>query len=139
MAIINGFIAKAQVINTYLHDCIGLYDAQNNLLLDGPQFEGRIGLVTPYLETNEICSYSLRTIIDLYPYFSYRNGTDLQKACDEFQSELLKLRVDIYNNYNEKLLSKYSQTILKFSEFDTNDFSSVTTEDGEKFYYMTEP
>jgi len=126
-------------INIHLYDCVGLYDSSNNLLVDGANLKGKSGLVSPNLNSNETCSYSLRSILDVYPFFNYRNGSDIDKSFSEFKSELMKLKVEIYDQFNVKIFSGYSDTLIRMQNFDINDFTYTTNDDGERFYYMEDP
>ncbi|MFX1256495.1 MAG: hypothetical protein ACFFAN_01445, partial [Promethearchaeota archaeon] len=128
------------LINTNIADCVGIYDAFDNLYIDGQDdLKGKAGIISPNLYENETCSYSLRSIINLYPFYNYQNGTDLEKSFEEFKSELLKIKLEIYNQYNEKILSKYSNKIFKIADLDIGDFVYATNSEGERYYYTENP
>ncbi|MFW9971768.1 MAG: hypothetical protein ACFFDF_16375, partial [Candidatus Odinarchaeota archaeon] len=127
------------LINLHISDCVGYYDTFSGLLLDGSELSSSVGLVTPNLNSNVTCDYNLRAILYTYPFFNYQNGTDMDKAIEEFKSELLKIKLEIYNQFNIKILSEYSDTLIRFQNFDINNFSFTINSRGEKFYYMTDP
>jgi len=127
------------LVNLHISDCVGFYDTFAGLLQDGPELSGTVGLVSPNLNTNETCDYNLRTILYTYPFFNYQNGTDIDKAIQEFKDELFKLKIEIYDQFNSKLMSEYSNTIVKMQDFNINDFNYTTNSFGERFYYMKEP
>ena len=127
------------LINLHITDCMGYNDTFNGMMIDGPQLMGEVGLISPNLYSNETSDYQLRAILELYPFFNYQEGTDLDKTFSEFKDELLKLKLEVYNQYNSKILSKYSNTIIRMQDFDIADFNSSVNSLGEKYYYMDSP
>ncbi|MHA2252282.1 MAG: LamG domain-containing protein [Candidatus Kariarchaeaceae archaeon] len=127
------------LVNLHINDCKGYNDAFSGLLVDGPELTGEVGLVSPNLYSNETCDYQLRAIIELYPFFNYQNGSGLDKTFAEFKDELLRLKLEVYNEYNAKILSEYSDTTIKMGDFDLADFNSSVNSLGEKYYYMDTP
>ncbi|MBA7481983.1 hypothetical protein ES707_17463 [subsurface metagenome] len=126
-------------INLHLSDCVGYYDPFAGLLIDGQELESKAGVVTPNLYSNNTSNYYLRTIVNAYPVFNYQNGTDLDKSFNEFKSEFVKLKLEIFDQYSSKVFSKYSNTIIRMQDFDINDFTYVSNDMGERYYYMKEP
>ncbi|KKM21390.1 hypothetical protein LCGC14_1635900, partial [marine sediment metagenome] len=127
------------LINLYISDCIGYNDTFTGMLIDGPELNSEVGLVSPNLYDSNVSDYQVRTILEFYPFFNYQEGTDLDKAFSEFKNELLKLKLEIYDEYNSKVLSEYSNTIIKMQDFNIADFSSSVNPLGEKYYYMSTP
>ena len=123
-------------VNLRLSDCVGLYDAYSNLIVDGPSLMGNTGLVTPNLKSSEKNSYSLRAILKLYPYFRFSNGSDNYRSLEQFKSELLKFKLELFDEFNSKILSKYFDTMIEMKNFDDSEFVKVTNEEGVDYYYL---
>ncbi|KKN31414.1 hypothetical protein LCGC14_0824170, partial [marine sediment metagenome] len=127
------------LVNLHASDCIGYYDTYNGVLIDGPELKSEVGIVSPNLYSNETADYNLRAILYTYPFFNFQNGTDLDKAFQEFKTELLKIKVEVFNQFNNIYMSEYSKTIIKMQDFDISDFNNTINSRGEKFYFMKSP
>ena len=112
-------------------DCIGYRD-----LIDGPNSIGRTGLKSPNLRTEEIGNYSVKTILRIYPFFSFQEGSNDKTLINYLKSESINLDLEIFNEFNEKISSANTIATIPMNSFKIDDFILLSNDKGERYYVL---
>jgi len=118
---------------------LGTYDFSGKYLEDEENTKARTGIISPNLYTNNTNNYTLRAIIDFYPFFKCQEDIQLESILHSFNSNKMKLNFEIFNQYEEKVATNYENPYLMLNDLNITDFACLTNNINERYFIAKEP
>ncbi|MBA7517955.1 hypothetical protein ES705_10020 [subsurface metagenome] len=134
----NDLISFSSLSDNYF-GTLGVYDSFGKFIVDENNIKARTGIVSPNLYSNNTNNYTLRAIIDFYPFLKCQEDIQLESILHSFNSNKMDLNLEIFNQYGEKIATNYGNPYLMVDDLDVNDFASIINNIGEKYYFTIKP